>query len=306
MTHYAYLNKKYVLEKKAVVSINTHALHYGSGYFAGIRGYWNEKHQALYVFRLRDHIRRFKESGKILGLKQLKEVKNLDKIIIKLLKKNRHKQNTYIRPLVFVSAPILTKFNLSELPTSLSVTTVPLGHYLNVSRGIKVMVSKWRKQPTEAIPPKAKPTGIYLNTSLAHSEARKKGYDEAILLTREGYVSEGSAENIFLVKGDRLITPDENSDILIGITRKTVIQLAQNELGIKTVEKRIKLQELKNADEVFLTGTGAEIVPVIRIGQKKVGNGKVSPITKKLQEMYFEIVRGNNPKYSHWLTKISY
>lgn len=306
MTSYAYFNHHFVPTETAVININTHALHYGCGYFGGIRGYWNQTTNRLYLFRLDDHLDRFFRSGQLLDLRPPADLPQLKTIILKLVRKNRLRQNFYIRPLVFVSDPILSKFDLSQLHTSLAVTLTPLGNYLNVSRGIKVIISSWKRQPSHSIPPQAKPTGIYLNTALAHTEAKKRGYGEAILLNLQGFVAEGSAENIFLVKNNQLITPDANSDILLGITRKTIIELAQQELDIKTIEKSVLPQELVTADEVFLTGTGAQITPVYQIDQQLTGTGRVGPITRKLQRLFSDIVYGRNPKYHDWLTPIKY
>ena len=182
MKNFVYFNNKFVTKNKAYVNIDTHALHYGTGFFGGIRGYWNANTKSMFLFRVKDHLKRLKNSAKLLGLEQPSDLNNLPEIIVKLLKKNSYKTSVYIRPIVFVSELTYLKFDLRNLSTTLAITTVPLEHYLNVKNGVKLMVSSWRRQSSSAIPPRAKPTGIYLNTALANTEAKTKGFDEVMFL----------------------------------------------------------------------------------------------------------------------------
>jgi branched-chain amino acid aminotransferase len=245
-----------------------------------------------------------KRSAKTLFLKLPVTEKEFQKIVVDLLRENRPREDTYIRPLLFKSEEVVGKFDLRKLQDGFTIFTVPLGRYLNTSQGVKTIISSWRRVHAKTVPPFAKPTGIYLNTALAKTEALKKGVDEAILLNLDNSVAEGSAENIFLVKDNKLITPSLDQNILAGITRQTIIELAKRELGVKTIERRINGRELFSADEVFLTGTGAEVAPVIEIDRKKVGDGKAGKITIRLQSLYFQIVHGENRKYSRWLTRV--
>lgn len=304
MNTIVYLNGKFVPYQKALIPIDTHALHYGTGCFEGIRGYWNSQHKKLYVFRLADHYQRLKRSCATLSMRLPLTVPKLCQTTSELLKQCNYDTGVYIRPLVYKSSQTVTEFNLDKLSDGLTILTQPLGHYLNVTCGIKVITSSWQRVSASMIPPFAKPTGIYLNTALAKTEAEAKGAAEAILTNPDGSISEGSAENIFLVKNNRLYTPSLDQNILEGITRNTIIELARKELDISTIQRKIMTTELTGADEVFLTGTGAEVTPVIKIDKKKVGNGQIGPITQQLQDIYFRVVHGNHPKYTHWITAV--
>ncbi|MBI3887573.1 aminotransferase class IV [Candidatus Microgenomates bacterium] len=209
-----------------------------------------------------------------------------------VLKRNKYLEGVYIRPLVYVSTESVVKFNLNKLDCGFAIYTVPLGHFFDVANGIKIKVSSWTRVSSGSIPPGAKPTGIYLNTCLAKTEVEDLGFGEAVLLNSDGSISEGSAENIFLVKDGNLVTPSLDQNILEGITRNTIIELAKSEFGIKTIQRKIMANELETADEIFLTGTGAEVTPVNTVGL----------ITKRLQQLYFDVVHGKVNKYSHWLT----
>ncbi|HLC20735.1 MAG TPA: aminotransferase class IV, partial [Candidatus Methylomirabilis sp.] len=189
-------------------------------------------------------------------------------------------------------------------PTGFAIYTIPLGDYIDVSSGIKVGFSSWRRINDNTIPARCKVTGGYVNSALAKTEALEHGYDEAIFLTENGFISEGSAENLFLMRGGKLITPAFSEDILEGITRETVIELAREELGIETVERPIGRTELYVADEAFLCGTGAQVSPMIEVDKRPLGNGRIGPITAKIQALYFDVVKGNHKKYLHWLTPV--
>lgn len=304
MTNIVFLNGKFVPYAKAVIPISTHALHYGTGCFEGIRGYWNSQTEKLYVFRLADHYRRLARSCQTLSMRLPAPVQELCRITVELLKRCRYKTGVYIRPLVYKSDQTVTRFNLDKLSDGFAILTEPLGHYLNISSGISAITSSWLRVSAGMIPPFAKPTGIYLNTALAKTEAEAKGAHEAILTNPDGSVSEGSAENIFLITAHRLHTPSLDQNILEGITRNTIIELAKKELGISTTQRKIMATELTVADEVFFTGTGAEVAPVIKINGQKIGTGRIGPITRRLQDIYFKIVNGQNPKYARWLSKI--
>ena len=305
MKRVAYLNGKFLPYQKAVIPIGTHALQYGSGCFEGIRAYWNAEKKKLYAFRLKDHFERLDRSCKTLHMKLPLTTEALVKLTVELLAKNKHRENVYIRPFVYKTSDIVSVFNLDRLENGFGIYTVPLGSILNVKEGINAVFSSWRRVDSHTVPPGAKPTGIYLNTSLAKTEAEEKGADEAILLNLDDSIAEGSAENLFIVKSGKLITPSIDQNILEGITRNTVIELAEKELNIRTAQRKVQKDELWTCDEIILTGTGMEIAPVVKIEDRAVGSGKVGPITQKLQGLYSNIVHGKDKRYLKWLTEVN-
>ena len=298
-----YLNGKFVPEEKAVIPVTAHALHYGTGCFEGIRAYYNEDEKALFVFRLEDHFRRMVHSTKILFIKLPGTPKELAKITVELLQKNYSETDIYIRPLAFKQDPAVGNFNLTTLADGFCIYTVPLGRYLK-EKGVRANVSSWMRIPDRAIPPRGKVTGAYVNTAFAKTESLLGGFDEALFMDENGHIVEGSAENLFMVRDGKLITPAMSDDILIGLTRDTIIKIAKDELGIETIERSIDRSDIYLADEVFVCGTGAEVTPVIEIDHRKIGDGGIGEITGKIRKLYFDIVHGKNPKYSNWLTKV--
>lgn len=229
-------------------------------------------------------------------------IDELCQITIDLVAKNGFQEDIYIRPLAYKSSESL-KVNLLNLESDFLVFSIPWGPYLDKDK-IRCGVSSWRRLDDNAIPPQMKITGLYVNNALAKAEAIDNGFDEAIMLTPDGHISEGSGENIFLVIDGKLVTPASYNNILVGITRNTIIELAKNELGIPTIERPIDRSELYTAQECFLTGTAAHIAPVAEVDHRQIGNGEVGQITRKLQEIYFKVIRGENPKYLHWCTPV--
>lgn len=302
---YIFFDGKLLPYAKAVIPVTTHALHYGTACFEGIRAYWSGEKKQLYLFKAEEHYQRFVRSTKILASKLDYSPKQLVQITKKLLAKNKHKTDTYIRPLYFKNEQILGKFNLGELKGSLIIYTVEFGRYLgDLSKGISVCVSSWKRVDDNAIPARAKISGAYVNTALAKTEATDNCYNEAIFLTNEDHVCEGSAENIFVIRNGQVSTPSVSDNILEGITRNTLIYLFEKELNIKVIERSIDRTELYVAEEIFLCGTGAEVTPVGSVDKRKIGSGKIGPITKKIQTIFLDIVRGKNKKYSHWLLPV--
>jgi len=298
-----YFNKQFVPLSEARVSIRTNALHYGSGVFEGIRAYWNASERQLFVFRLPEHCERMVKNCRVLKLKLDHDVKELCAITVDLLRQNHPEEDTYIRPIAYVSSEGLGP-KLLGYETGFAIYTIPLGEYIDTSIGIKVGFSSWRRISDNSIPARCKVTGGYVNSALARTEAMEQGYDEALFLTQDGYLSEGSAENIFLVRNGTLITPDRSQDILEGITRDTLLILCREELGLTVIERQVGRTETYVADEVFLCGTGAQVSPVIEVDRRPVGSGKIGPITARIQQLYFEVVKGNYPKYRHWCTPV--
>lgn len=300
-----YFNNKFVDEDEAVISVKSHALHYGTGVFEGIRAYYNEDKKALFVFRMEDHYKRLLDSCKILFIDLELGVEKLCEITKDLVKQNFEKTDLYIRPLAFKSDPAVVNFNLKSLKNSFVIYTLPLGRHLNTSEGIKANISSWQRISDNSIPPRGKITGAYVNTSLAKTESAIAGFDEALLLDDRGHVVEGSAENIFVIKNGKVFTPPVSDDILIGVTRDTIFKLCEDELNIKIEERSIDRSEIYQADEVFLVGTGAEVAPIIEIDGRKIGDGKAGNITSKLKDLYFKLVHGELDKYQNWLIKVT-
>jgi branched-chain amino acid aminotransferase len=298
-----YFNKQFVPLSDAKVSIRTNALHYGSGVFEGIRAYWNAEEQQLFVFKLAEHYERMLRNCRVLKLNVEPDAKELCAITVELLRRNRSKEDTYIRPIAYFSSEGLGP-KLVGYETGFAIYTIPLGDYIDTSSGIKVGVASWRRISDNTIPARCKITGGYVNSALAKTEALEQGYDEAIFLTQDGFVSEGSAENIFLVRSGTLITPDLSQDVLEGITRDTLLTLCRDELGLPVVERQVGRTELYAADEVFLCGTGAQVSPVVEVDRRPVGSGKIGPIATKIQQLYFQVAKGRHPKYRHWCTPV--
>lgn len=300
---YAYFKGKIVPIEEAKISIMTHAFNYGTGVFEGIRGYFNDKEKCSYLLHLEDHYKRFINSAKILNIVVNKSIEELSEITIELAKKHDYKEDFYVRPLAYKSSEKIG-VRLHDLDDDMAIYVIPFGPYLNVSKGIKTMVSSWTRIEDNMIPARGKVCGAYVNSAFSKSEAMENGYDEAIVLTKDGHVAEGSAENIFLVRDGKLITPSVTENILEGIVRRSVIELAKNEFNIEVIERQIDRSELYVAGEIFLCGTGAQIAPVLSVDRRQVGNGKIGKVTKDLQDLYFSIVRGGNQKYKKWLTKL--
>lgn len=285
--------------EKAQVHVLTHALHYGTGVFEGIRGYWNGEN--LYVFRLREHMERMLVSAKMVGLKLGYNVEQLVDATLEVVRANEFKENIYIRPIAFAGEGTIS-LDIASLPVRVAIAAFPFGHYLK-PEGVKVKVVSWRRIPSFSLPISAKATGIYLNSVISLAEAKREGYDEAILLDWRGYISEGSGENVFIVRKGVIATPPLSASILEGITRDAVIKIARD-LGYTVEERDITRDELYSADEAFMTGTAAEITPIVEVDGKPVGEGTPGPVTRKLQKEYGDIVMAKNKKYMKWLTPV--
>ena len=299
MPSYAFFHKQFVPLAEAKIEVMTHALHYGTAIFEGIRGNWNSEHQQIYLFRLKKHYERMQNGCQVLRLNLPYTTDELCQITIDLVARCGFQEDIYIRPLAYKSAKALG-VRLHDLEDDFLVFAIPWGPYLDVDKA-RCCISSWRR-PEET--PQAKISGLYINNALAKTEAIENGFDEAILLTSDGYVSEGSSENIFLVIDSKLVTPASYDNFLMGVTRDTVIKLAQDELGIETIERHIGRSELYTAEECFLTGTAAHITPIAEIDHYAIGNGEIGEVTSRLQKIYAEIIRGNNPKYLGWCTPV--
>jgi branched-chain amino acid aminotransferase len=296
-----FLRGEYVDDADARISVRAKALNYGLGCFGGIRAYARE--DELYVFRLDDHVRRLVESARILGLESPYSADEIAEIVLEVLRRNDAHGDHYIRPLIFVDSDELSP-TLTDVPVALTVYCLPLGNYFG-KESLHACVSSWRRVADNAIPARAKPTGAYLNSALARAEAKRNGFDDAILLTAEGVVSEGSAAHLFMVRRGELISPPSTQDNLDGITRKSLLELAASKpLGWRVSERTISRTELYVADEVFLCGTAAEITPVTKIDHRAIGTGEVGRTTKTLRERFHEVTRGDDPRYESWLRPV--
>jgi len=301
MPPYAFFRKQFVPLGEAKIGVLTHALHYGTACFEGIRGNWNDEQEELFLFRIKDHYARILKGCRILKINLPYSADEMCQLTVKLVEKSGYREDVYIRPLAYKSSEAIG-VRLHDLEDDFLIVVVTLPAYLDAEKGVRCCTSSWRRVDDTMIPARGKITGIYVNSALAKTEANEQGFDEAILLNHDGHVSEGSGENIFFVLEGKLVTPPSSDNILMGVTRDTLIKLARNELGIETVETSVDRTELYLADEVFFTGTAAHVSPVIEIDHRPVGNGKIGKITKELQRLYFDVIKGKNPKYLNWCT----
>jgi branched-chain amino acid aminotransferase len=299
----AYFQGKFVPLSEARLPIMTHGFLYGTATFEGIRAYWNDEQEQLYGLKLLQHYKRLERSAKVLLMKLPMPPEELVDLTVELLRRNGFRQDAYIRPTLYKSTEVIG-VRLHNLDQDLLIFTVPFGEYIAIDRGITAQVVSWRRNSDQSLPARAKITGAYVNSAFSKSEAVLNGYDEAIVLSLDGHVSEGSAENFFMVRDGRLITSAVSDDILEGITRLGLMQLAREEMGLETVERSIDRSELYIADEAFLCGTGAQLSPIVEIDHRLVGNGEVGPITRALAKLYFDTVRGKMPAHSDWITPI--
>jgi branched-chain amino acid aminotransferase len=287
---------------EAKVGLLTHALNYGTGVFEGIRAYWNAEREQLYTLRMPEHFDRMRVNARVLQMELPLSTPELCTITHELLSRNGYREDVYIRPIVFKSAEIIG-VKLHDVPESFAICTAPMGDYVGTA-GIRCMVSSWRRIDDTMAPVRAKCSGLYVNSALAKSEALQAGFDEAILLSMDGNVSEGSAENIFIVRQGTLHTPAPSDNILEGITRQGLMHLVREELGLDVVERSIGRSELYAAEEVFMCGTGAQVAPVIDIDRRRIGDGEPGPVTMRLQDLYNSVVSGRNDKYAEWLAPV--
>jgi branched-chain amino acid aminotransferase len=299
MPVYAYFNKQFVPLSEARIGVMTHCLHYGTGVFEGIRGNWNSEERQLYLFRLSEHYERLLNGCRVLNIHLPHTANELCQVTVELTERCGFREDIYVRPLAYKSSEALG-VRLHNLDDAFMVFAFPWGPYLDTN-GVRCIVSSWRR-PSET--PQAKITGLYVNNALAKTEAMRNDSHEAIMLTSNGYVSEGSGENIFLVQNGRLVTPGVDDLMLVGITRDAVIKLARNELDMETIERRINRSELYTASECFLTGTAANITPVVEIDGRKIGSGEAGEITKKLQKAYSGVIQGRDSRYREWCTPV--
>jgi branched-chain amino acid aminotransferase len=303
LPNFAYFQGKIVPYADAKVGVMTHALNYGTGCFAGIRAYWNPEEEQLLVFRPHDHYRRFRQSASLLLIDLGLTEEDLTNITLELLRTEGYRSDTYIRPLAYKSEEIIG-VRLNDLKSDVTIFALPFGRYVDNEEGAHVTISSWRRISDNTIPARGKITGAYVNSAFAKTDALVAGYDEAIVLNRDGHIAEGSAENIFMLRDGVVITPPVTDNVLEGITRRTVITLVRDELGVEVQERSIDRSELYLADELWFTGTGVQIAAITHIDHRPVGGAKMGPLVSDLRDLYFDVVRGRVAKYRHWNTPV--
>lgn len=286
--------------KDAKIGIMTHAFHYGTATFGGLNATWDEDKEQFCIFRILDHYKRQLTACKMLHIKLPYSAQDMADITVEAVRRTGFRQNVYIRPVAFKSSESLG-VRLHDLDADWTVIATVLPPFSSKS-GLKCATSSWVRTSDNQIPTHGKICGGYVNGALAKTEAQLVGFDDAIMLTADGHVSEGAVTNTFVVLKDRLTTPPPSDGILLGMTRDTVMQLARNELGIEVAERSIVRSELYQAEEAFFTGTYSGVVPIIEVDLRPVGTGEPGPLTKQLQSMYRELAMGRNPRYSSWYT----
>ena len=300
---WAFFRGEFVPLRDANINVMTHGFNYGTAVFEGIRAYWNAEEEQLFGLELVAHYERIRASARLLMMEVRQSPEELAEITVELLRRDGLREDVYIRPIVYKSSELIG-VRLHNLESDITIFGVPFGQYIDTDSGIRAQVSTWRRTDDNAIPARGKITGAYVNGALAKSEAQLNGFDEAIVLTADGHVSEGSAENLFIVKDGALITPAITDNILEGITRRRLMEMGREKLGVEVVERSIDRTELYSADEVFLCGTGAQISPVIEIDRRPIGSGRPGALTRQLSRIYFDAVRGRVPAYRDWLTPV--
>ncbi len=300
---YCYFEGEIIPIEDAKVSIATHALQYGTGVFAGIRGYLDRDGSTINIFRLRDHMTRFSQSAGLIKIDLGVDIDGLCEIAVELTRRNAPTSNIYFRPYAYKSGLDLGP-TLRGVDNNFAIYLLPLDNYYSAEDGLSVMVSSWSRIQDNAIPARGKISGAYINSAITKDEAVEYGFDDAILLNSRGKVSEGSACNMMLVRRGVLITPPVTADILEGITRRSVLQIARD-AGIAVEEREVDRTELYVADEIFFCGTGVQVTPVTKIDRRPVGNGKVGPITSRIQRTFFDTVQGKTAEYREWLTPVA-
>lgn len=299
---YAFFEGKIVPMAEAKVSIATHGFMYATSIFEGIRAYWNAEQKQMYVLRMADHLERMFDSMKVMLLEIKYSAAQLSDIIVDLLKRQEFDVDVYIRITVYKSAKKIG-VGLQNVPSDICIFAVPFDDYYEGKEGLHVCVSNWRRVEDNAIPARCKIVGAYANSALSKADAVTAGFDESIVLSESGSVSEGSAMNVFLVRKGELITPSGTENILEGITRASILTMA-DDLNIKTQVREVDRSELYRAEELFFTGTGAQVKSILSVDKRPVGNGQLGPVTKKLMEQYYAMGEGKIAKYKHWLTPV--
>ncbi len=296
---FAYFEGQIVPFEQATVSVMNHTFNYGTGAFGGLRAYWNDEEEQLFVFRPRDHFQRLLNSARLLTFELDYTPEQLVDILMKLLREEGWRTNAYVRPLVYVTNSLIG-VKLHNLNYEITMFSLPFGSYVPNEEGTSVTFSSWRRISDNVIPARGKIIGAYANSALIKTDAQRAGFDEALVLDEDGHVSEGSAANFFMVRDGQVVTPPITSSILEGITRRTVIELLREEMGIEVVERVIDRTEVYLAEEAFFCGTGVQIAAITSVDHRPVGTGSIGPLASNLRDLYFKVVTGRIEKYREW------
>jgi branched-chain amino acid aminotransferase len=300
---HAYFQGKIVPYSEAKIGVATHALNYGTAVFGGMRAYWNEEKKMLFIFRPLDHYRRFLNSCRILCMEFNHTPESLTELTRDLLRQDAYQQNVYIRPLAYKADEVIG-VRLHDLKDELTIFAMPFEQYVKNDTAAHVTISSWRRIDDNVIPARGKISGAYASSALIKTDAARAGFDEALVMTQDGHLAEGSAMNIFMLRDGALVTPPVTDNILEGITRRSVMELAENELGLKVVERPIDRSEIYICDEFFLTGTAAQIVAVTKVDHRTVGKGTMGPVTDSLRKLFDAVIHGNSLMYAHWIVAV--
>lgn len=300
---FAYFKGEIVPYKDAKIGVMTHALHYGTGAFGGLRGYWNPDEEQLFVFRPSDHFKRLLNSAKLIAAEVDHTPESLLDVTLDLLRYEDYREDIYIRPLIYKSDEVIG-VKLHGLTDELTIMAIPFSRYVEHDDGAHVTFSSWRRIDDNAIPARGKLTGAYINSAFIKTDAVLGGFDEALVLTNEGHISEGSAMNVFMVRDGKVVTPPITENILEGITRRTIMTLAREVIGVEVVERPIDRTEVYLAEEFFMTGTAAQVTAVSMVDHRPIGTGVMGPITAELRSVFDDVVRGRNSAYRHWVEPV--
>ena len=299
----AFFEGSYVPIEQAKISVMTHAFLYGTAVFEGVRGNWNDEEEQLYLFRVPEHVQRIRDSAKIMRMELHYSNEEIEEMILEVAKRSNYTEDMYIRPIVYKSSLEIGP-RMHNLDDDFLLFTTNFGAYLDLDAGIRCMTSSWRRIDDTMIPARAKVNGLYVNNAMAKTEAMQNGFDEAIMLNHDGHVSEGSGENIVILRHGTLITPPPQDNVLEGITLETALELAQRELNLPVLRRSIDRSELYIADEVFMTGTAAHVTPITEIDRIPIGDGQPGAVSKQIQERYFQMITGRLPEYDDYLTPV--
>jgi branched-chain amino acid aminotransferase len=300
---WVYFNGRFARYHEARVGLAAHALHHGTACFEGMRGYWNERLGQLFLLQPRPHYERLRDSARLLHMSLDEATDDLTEITLELLRRNQLREDAYIRPILFKSGEVITPA-MDQIEQTFAIYVTPYGKHVEATEGIRCMISSWRRISEQAVPARAKITGAYVNSCLIKSEAVRNGCDEAISLTMDGHVSEGSVANLFMLRHGVFVTPPITDDILEGVTRSLLMGMIRDELGLDIQERSIDRSELYACDELLLCGTGAELLPVIELDHRSVGDGRVGPASRTLRASYMAAVRGESERYADWTVPV--
>lgn len=299
LPNYAYFEGKIVPFEEAKISVMTHALNYGTAAFGGIRGYWNADKEQLFIFRPLDHYARLLNAGKLMTMELDYTPESLTEITLELLRKEGWREDVYMRPLIYM-ADTMIGVKVHGIRADFTIFSLPFGGYVSNEENIHVSFSSWRRIDDNIIPARGKITGAYVNSALIKTDVVRAGFDEALVLNQDGHISEGSGMNFFMVRDGVVVTPPVTDNILEGITRRSVIEIVREEMGLPVEERPVDRTEVYLAEEAFFTGTALQVGAITKVDHRPIGKGVMGPVVAELRKHFFAVVRGESEKYSHW------